>query len=129
MQKHTVTTTRKREIIDITDIATKYIDVQGKNDGVVHLFVAHTTAALTTLELDPGTDEDFLIFLEKITPNLKYQHEHNPKHAPDHILASIIGSTVSIPFANGKLLLGTWQRVVIVELDGPRDRNIILSIS
>jgi len=107
---------------DITDAvaATLRQDV----DGVVHVTVLHTTAAITTADLDPGTDADFLDFLEAITPNRDWRHPHNPAHAPDHLLASLIGSTVSVPVEDGKLILGTWQRIILVEMDGPRERNI-----
>ena len=114
---------QKRQIVDITN------QVEGAlpgGEGVAMVFVAHTTAAITTADLDPGTDQDFLDFLEAITPSLNWRHPHNPAHAPDHLLASLIGSSVMVPYNNGRLQLGTWQRIVLVELDGPRDRTITL---
>ena len=93
-----------------------------------NVFVAHTTCAVTTADLDPGTDLDTLEFLRKLVPNIKFRHPHDPSHAPDHILALIIGPSVSVPFENKKLILGTWQRIVLIELDGPRDRNVHVSI-
>src|SRR3989344_5206879 len=122
MERLSVRTEEKRQVEDITDAvaATLRQDV----DGVVHVTVLHTTAAITTADLDPGTDADFLDFLEAITPNRDWRHPHNPAHAPDHLLASLIGSTVSVPVEDGKLILGTWQRIILVEMDGPRERNI-----
>jgi len=122
MERLSVRTEEKRQVQDITDAvaATLRQDV----DGVVHVTVLHTTAAITTADLDPGTDADFLDFLEAITPNRDWRHPHNPAHAPDHLLASLIGSTVSVPVEDGKLILGTWQRIILVEMDGPRERNI-----
>ena len=114
---------QKRQIVDITN------QVEGAlpgGEGVSMVFVAHTTAAITTADLDPGTDQDFLDFLEAITPSLNWRHPHNPAHAPDHLLASLIGSSVMVPYTNGRLQLGAWQRIVLVELDGPRDRTITL---
>jgi secondary thiamine-phosphate synthase enzyme len=61
-------------------------------------------------------------------PKLKYRHPHNPEHAPDHILASLVGPSVTVPVDGGRLVLGTWQRVVLVEFDGPRERELILSL-
>jgi len=93
------------------------------------LLVLHTTAALTTGDLDPGTDLDMLDAFEVMIPKLRYRHPHNPAHVPDHILSALIGTSLSLPFDKKKLLLGTWQRVVLVELDGPRERELALSIS
>lgn len=115
-----ITTTKKRAVIDITD------QVQVPDgEGVLTIFVQHTTAAITTADLDPGTDQDFLDFLEAITPDLKWRHPHDPAHVPDHLLTSVIGPSVSVPYKDGKLLLGTWQRIILVELDGPCERQII----
>ena len=114
---------QKRQIVDITNQVENALP---GGEGVAMVFVAHTTAAITTADLDPGTDQDFLDFLEAITPNLNWRHPHNPAHAPDHLLASLIGSSVMVPYNNGRLQLGTWQRIVLVELDGPRDRTITL---
>ncbi len=114
-------TNQKRQVIDITEQVEKQLTPGG---GLVNIFVKHTTAAITCADLDPGTDLDFLDFLEAITPKLNWRHPHDPAHAPDHLLASVIGPSVSVPFGAGKLQLGTWQRVILVELDGPRERQI-----
>jgi len=87
--------------------------------GVCQLSLLHTTAALTTADLDPGTDLDMLDAFELMVPKLDYRHEHNPEHVPDHILSAMIGTSVSLMVESGLLLLGTWQRVVLIELDGP----------
>ena len=124
MQKLEIRTKLKREVVDITDEVEAVLPA---GDGVVTVFVAHTTAAMTTADLDPGTDQDFLDFLEAITPQLTWRHPHDPQHAPDHLLASLIGSSVQVPFVMGQLQLGTWQRIILVELDGPRRRQVIVS--
>jgi secondary thiamine-phosphate synthase enzyme len=97
--------------------------------GVCNLLVLHTTAALTTADLDPGTDLDMLDAFEAMIPKLRYRHPHNPAHVGDHIMSALIGTSVSLPFEVKKLLLGTWQRVVFIEFDGPRQRELALSIS
>jgi len=122
-----VQTKKKKEIIDITDLVNEKVQQKNTIHGFCMLFVKHTTAALTTADLDPGTDLDMLDAFEKLIPKLKYRHPHNPSHVPDHILSSIIGPSLIIPIINGELDLGTWQRVVLIELDGPRERKIILS--
>lgn len=124
MQKLEVTTNQKRQIIDITDLVTYHLP---ESEGVLTVFVPHTTAAITTADLDPGTDLDFLDFLKSLEPNIRWRHPHNPAHAPDHFISSIIGPSVSIPYYRGELQIGQWQRIVLVECDGPRERTLIIS--
>jgi len=64
--------------------------------------------------------------IEKIFPKGNYRHPHNPSHVGDHIMSSIIGPSLAMPIENGKLVLGTWQRVILIELSGPREREIVL---
>jgi secondary thiamine-phosphate synthase enzyme len=127
--KLTITTTKPKQIIDITDRVAEEVRKQGRNGTACLLFLKHTTAALTTADLDPGTDLDMLDAFEKLIPQLNYRHPHNPAHVPDHILASLIGPSLVLPLENGRLPLGIWQRIILVELDGPRKREIIVSIS
>jgi secondary thiamine-phosphate synthase enzyme len=119
-----IKTLEKHQIIDITDHIAKKIQT---NNGLVNIFVKHTTAAITTADLDPGTDKDFLDFLESLVPNINWRHPHNPSHAPDHLLSALIGPAISVPVTNGTLQLGTWQRIILVELDGPREREVIIT--
>jgi secondary thiamine-phosphate synthase enzyme len=77
--------------------------------------------------LDPGTDQDMLDAFEEMLPKLNYRHPHDPSHVGDHIMSSIIGPSVMVHVKNGKLVLGTWQRVVLVEFYGPRDRTLLFS--
>jgi secondary thiamine-phosphate synthase enzyme len=127
MQTLTISTTKKKQIIDITEKIQRLLDTK-KIEGLCFLFIKHTTAAITTADLDPGTDLDMLDAFEAIMPHLDYRHPHNPSHVTDHILSSIIGASLTIPILNGSLDLGTWQRIVLVELDGPRERELIVKI-
>jgi secondary thiamine-phosphate synthase enzyme len=129
MQRLAVKTRKKREIVDITDLVQKNLSSYDGNSGICHLCVLHTTAALTTADLDPGTDLDMLDAFEELIPKLRYRHPHNPAHVPDHILSAVIGTSVSLPAEQGRLLLGTWQRVVLIELDGPRERTVVLTFT
>lgn len=119
-----IKTNKNKEVIDITDLINFEIQKQKINSGLVSIFLLHTTCALTTADLDPGTDLDMLDAFSKIIPKLNYRHPHNPNHVGDHILSSLIGTSLVLPIENNKLLLGTWQRVVLIEFDGPRNRNI-----
>lgn len=128
MDELTVRTKKEKEVIDITDeindLLKKYAEVK-----LVNLFLTHTTAILTTADLDPGTDLDMLDAFEKLIPKLNFRHPHNPSHAPDHIMSSLIGTSLTLPVKNGQLILGTWQRVVLIEFNGPKDRRVIISFS
>lgn len=121
-----IKTKKKKEVIDITEEIERIIQEAGVGEGVCHLFLTHTTAALTTADLDPGTDLDMLDAFEAIVPKLKYRHPHNPSHVPNHILSSLIGTSLTLPVKGGELILGTWQRIVLIEFDGPRERQIII---
>lgn len=123
-----LTTNRKDGVVDITDRINKIIAQSGKSNGVCTLNLLHTTCALTTADLDPGTDQDLLEALRKMLPKISYRHPHDPSHTPDHILSSIIGTSISLIFQNKSLMLGTWQRVILVELNGPKTRRIAYSI-
>ena len=129
MQRLVVNSRKKREVLDITDRVEEQLAKNGHASGICHLLVLHTTAALTTADLDPGTDLDMLDAFEAMMPKLRYRHPHNPAHVPDHILSALIGTSLSLPFEDQKLLLGTWQRVVLIELDGPRERELAISVS
>lgn len=117
-------------MLDITETVEALLQKShAKGTGICNLFVLHTTAALTTADLDPGTDLDMLDAFEAMIPKLHYRHPHNPAHVPDHILSSLIGPSVALPFEGGRILLGTWQRIVLIELDGPRERELVVTVT
>lgn len=120
----TVTTKENRQVVDITDNVQELVR---KDASLCTVFVAHTTAAVTTADLDPGTDLDLLDAVWEMIPKLKYRHPHNPAHVPAHLASSIIGPSVTVPVQDGQLVLGTWQRIILVELDGPRERNLVIT--
>jgi secondary thiamine-phosphate synthase enzyme len=120
---------RSKQVIDITERLNEVLAETSPDlhAGIAHLFVAHTTAALTTADLDPGTDRDMLDAFAAMIPHLAYRHPHNPAHVPDHILASLIGPSLTVPIQDGVLALGTWQHVVLIEFDGPRERTVFVA--
>lgn len=127
MLKIVVQTKKKGEVVDITDTVNEELKKQKAQTGICTLFVTHTTAAITCADLDPGTDQDYLNAFDKLIPKLEYKHPHDPQHIPDHILSALIGTSLSLPVENGQLVLGTWQKVILIELDGPRERQIVLN--
>ena len=130
MQRIILKTRKKREILDITETVEALLQTNySLATGICNLLILHTTAALTTADLDPGTDLDMLDAFEAMIPKLRYRHPHNPAHVPDHILSTLIGTSVALPFECGKLVLGTWQRIVLIELDGPRQRDLVVTVT
>jgi secondary thiamine-phosphate synthase enzyme len=120
-----ITTNEKRQIIDITDLVEQKLD---EKSGVINIFAKHTTAAITVADLDPGTDKDILEAIDKITPEGEWQHPHNQQHFPDHLWSSLIGPSQLVPYKEGCMVLGSWQRIIFIELDGPRERQIELTM-
>lgn len=129
MEEIVIRTTKDREIIDITEEIQKFVKAKEAQEGVCNLFVLHTTAAITTADLDYGTAEDFLDAFEALIPKLRYRHPHNPAHVKDHIMATLLGPALTVPIEKGELMLGAWQRIILVELGGPRERNVVVSFS
>jgi len=127
MKTITISTKKNDQVVDITEVIESHLSEAPHDDGICSIFVSHTTCALTTADLDPGTDLDFIDSLRRLLPDITYRHPHDPFHTPDHILSSIIGSSLVVPFRNRQLLLGTWQRIVLVELSGPRRRTLHIS--
>lgn len=121
MKQLSIQTEEPKQVVDITAQVRESLD--GKS-GICHVFATHTTCAISTADLDPGTDQDYLNAGWEMIPKLKYVHPHDPSHVPAHILSTFIGPGVTIPVAEGDLKLGTWQRIVLLEFDGPRDRNV-----
>lgn len=125
MKSIVIQTKKEKEVVDITGVIDAEID--DESVGLCHVFITHTTAALTTADLDPGTDLDMLDAYEALVPKLDYRHPHDPAHMSDHLLSSLVGTSVTIPVVKGKLFLGRWQRLVLIEFNGPRDREVLIS--
>jgi len=121
--------------VDIVDITSDLQDIVKKSklkDGIVCVFVPGSTGTITTIEYEPGLMKDLPRALQKIAPKGEYYNHHETWHDDNghsHVRASLMGPSITIPIRNGKILHGTWQQIVFVELDtGHRDRNIIVQI-
>jgi secondary thiamine-phosphate synthase enzyme len=127
-----VKTKGQDNIIDITKQTSKEIEESKIKNGIATIFVSGSTAALTTIEYEPGLLSDFPNMLDRIAPkNIEYGHEKmwHDGNGHSHVRASLIGPSLTVPFSNGGLMLGTWQQIVLVELDTKsRDRSLILQI-
>jgi secondary thiamine-phosphate synthase enzyme len=123
-----VTTAHLKEVVDLTERVQSSITHAKMTEGLCLLFVAHTTAALTTGEVGEGTEQDLLEVVERMIPSIRFRHAHDPSHAWSHMAASILGPSLSVPVADGELVLGTWQSLLLIELDGPRERTVYLTL-
>ena len=120
------------EIVDVTEDVAQAVVESGLKNGVVTIFVPGSTGALTTIEYEPGLLKDLPNILERMAPKgLEYEHERrwHDGNGHSHVRASIIGPSLTVPFVNGRLTLGTWQQIVFLELDvHSRNRQLILQI-
>ena len=123
-----VSTSELKQIVDLTDQVQELIRRAKLKEGLCTVFVTHTTAAVTTGEIGEGTEQDFLQIVEQMIPRIQFRHGHDPSHAWSHMASSIVGPSLTIPVSAGKLVLGTWQSVMLVELDGPRERNVCVTL-
>lgn len=122
----------ENEIIDITDQVSKMVEESKIESGTVIVFVVGSTAAITTIEYEPGLQKDFPEMLSRLAPkDVEYAHDNtwHDGNGHSHVRASLIGPSLAIPIIEGRLTLGTWQQIVLVEMDTrPRERKIILQV-
>ncbi|MCZ7526455.1 MAG: secondary thiamine-phosphate synthase enzyme YjbQ [Acidimicrobiia bacterium] len=120
------------DVIDVTSYAQKAIDNAGLSEGLCTVFVAHSTCGMTTIEFEPGCNADLNHVLEAIAPE-EGPWEHNERNADtnghSHVRAALIGPSVTVPFRQGELLVGTWQKVVCIDFDDrPRTRRLVVQL-
>jgi secondary thiamine-phosphate synthase enzyme len=124
MERLKIKTDRLKQVVDLTDRVNALIAKRKIAEGLCCLFVTHTTACLTTGEVGEGTEKDLLDVVQEMIPKTDFRHGHDPSHAWSHMASSVLGPSLTIPVSSGKLVLGTWQSVLLVELDGPRERDL-----
>ena len=119
----------REELVEFTDAVQQKLTDSGEQQGIVVLYVQHTTAALTVNEnADPDVPRDMLHLLRTLIPQHGMGFQHGEENSDAHIKASMLGSSVTIPFADGKLLLGRWQGIFLCEFDGGRERQVIMIV-
>ena len=122
--KFSLNTTAQMELVDITDAVQEIISEQDVSEGFCYLFNPHTTAGLTINEgADPDVKRDIIKAFQHIVPmHLDYRHREG--NSPSHVMASLMGSSLTLAIERGRLRLGTWQRLFFCEFDGPRTRTV-----
>src|SRR6476620_739515 len=122
----------ENDMVNITDQTLNAILESKLENGIVTIFVSGSTAAVTTIEYEPGLRRDFPIMLDRIIPkNIEYKHNEtwHDGNGHSHVRASLIGHSLSVPFKDRNLILGTWQQIVFIELDiRSRQRRITVQI-
>ncbi len=134
-----IETKNLQEVINITQQVEKLLSKYPAKDGMIHLFLRHSTAALTTAFIEEDVDLGMLGAFDVMLPHkslsemhgrgiheYEYEHTHHVAHLPAHVVTSLLGPHLAIPVEKNKLKLGTFQSIVLVELNGPRKREIII---
>lgn len=124
-----IRTTKRCELIDITDRVTEAIRESGVESGIALIYSPHTTAGITINEnADPSVVEDIAMKLSKIITPKDPDYRHTEGNSDSHIKSSVVGASESVIIQNGKPLLGTWQGIFFAEFDGPRPRKVFIKI-
>jgi len=127
-----VKTSKELDIKNITDQGQKAVSESGIKEGLALFFVSGSTAAITTVEYEPGLLHDIPEALERLFPKDMYYKHHEKWHdgnGHSHVRASLIGPSLTVPITNGSLELGTWQQIILCDMDVPaRDREIIIKM-
>ena len=127
MQTLKVQSNKREEMIEITREVSQFLPEKG--DGICVLFTQHTTCGLTINEnADPDVKHDFLLFLRETIPQFYDGFRHFEHNSDAHLKSSLVGASVTVPFENGRLLLGKWQGIYLCEFDGARERKVIVKI-
>ncbi len=127
-----VKTKGELQMINITEDVSKIVKESKISNGIATVFVPSSTASITTIEYEPGLLKDFPDMLERIAPkDMNYEHENmwHDGNGHSHVRASLLGPSLTVPFTDKQLTLGTWQQIVLIELDTrSRDRSIIVQM-
>lgn len=109
--------TANRQLVDLTAEAARFCESSG--DGLLHVFAPHATAGIALIETGAGSENDLLDALDRLLPrDVRYAHAHgSPGHGADHLLPALVSPSTTIPVQRGTMLLGTWQRIVLVDIN------------
>jgi secondary thiamine-phosphate synthase enzyme len=119
----------REELVEFTDEVRRTLRESGAGEGVCVLYVRHTTAGLTVNEnADPDVPRDMLHALRTLVPQHGMGFRHGEENSDAHIKATLVGPSVTVPFAGGELLLGRWQGIFLCEFDGGREREVVMTV-
>ena len=125
----TVNTAARNQMIDITTRLAGLVQQRGVKDGQLIVYVPHTTAACTIQEnADPDVQGDLLAKLQNLVPHMEAYYQHDEGNSDAHVKTALVGNSVTVLIENGKLMLGRWQGIYLMEFDGPRERRVMVKI-
>ncbi len=129
---HEISTKGQGDAHDMTDAVARAVAESGIGGGIATVFVAGSTAGVTTIEFEPGAIHDLNAVFERLAPrDAKYRHHlrWGDDNGSSHVRAAMLGPSIAVPFRDGKLLVGTWQQIALFEFDTrPRRREIVIQI-
>lgn len=129
LEKQSIRTTSRNEMVDVTDRLRSLVREKNVTDGMLIVYVPHTTAAVTINEnADPDVKQDMLWKLSKMIPKDESEYAHGEGNSDSHVKTSLVGNSVTVLVDKGDLVLGQWQGVYFCEFDGPRQRQMYVKI-
>jgi len=128
IKEFSVSTQERYQLIDVTKEVENVVSESGIEEGMCLVFVPHSTAAIILTENEEGLEKDWLAVLKKLVSGFAFEHNQIDNNADSHILSGLLGQGRVLPVENGQLIRGTWQRIFLVELDGPRKRRIMVKL-
>ena len=123
-----ISTENRYQLVDITEEVEETVKESKVEDGLVLVFVPHSTAGVVLTENEKGLKNDWLEIFKKLTSGIDFEHNKIDDNADSHLLSGLIGQGKVLPIKDGKIIRGTWQQIFLAEFDGPRERKVIVEI-
>ena len=123
-----IQTDKRYQLVDITSQVEEIVEASRIKEGVIFIFLPHSTAGIVLTENESGLKNDWLKLFEKLTSGIDFQHNLIDNNADSHLLSGLVGQGKFLPIENGRVIRGTWQQIFLVEFDGPRKRKVYLKL-
>jgi secondary thiamine-phosphate synthase enzyme len=128
METFTVRTSAQQQVVDITEMVEDVVRKSKVMEGTCLIFTPHATAGIILNEAEPNLEQDFLSFFGKVVPKGNWSHNKIDDNAEAHIKSALFGQGKVVPVSEGRLVRGTWQQIMLLEFDGPRERRICVVV-
>lgn len=126
MERFEIKTQKRYELVDVTKKVEEIVEKSGVEEGLVLVFVPHSTAGVLVTENESGLKMDWIGIFEKIFSGRDFQHDRIDDNADSHLLSGLVGQSKVFPVSGGKLVRGTWQQIFVADFDGPRIRKVVV---
>ena len=127
-REFSVATEKRYQLVNITQEVEEMVEESGIKEGLVLVFVPHSTAGIILTENEERLQKDWLEIFKKLTSGIDFLHNQIDDNADSHILSGLVGQGRVLPIKDGKIVRGTWQQILLAEFDGPRERKVIMEI-